>query len=355
MDRQALRADCSRCAALCCTVLGFARSDRFAIDKPVGTPCPNLLADLRCGIHSELRQRGFAGCTEYDCFGAGQRVTGQLFPGQDWRSEPRIAGDMGAALLIMEQLHALLWYLADAADALRLDDSGQPARAIDGGDEDAGDRPARSAGGVVADLRARVAETTDAVKELAAGSAEAIMALPVGQLQSQVDLLLEEVSAVVRARVAGQHGDDGRDEHADLDMAPVTDALRANRRAANPRAADRSGADPRAADLSGADLSGADLRGADLTGADLRGADLRGADLSRAGLQGADLRAANLSGADLRDANLSGADLRGARLAGALYLTAGQLRSARGDRHTTLPAHLGRPEHWRAEAPSRPG
>ena len=319
MDRQALRADCSRCAALCCTVLGFAKSARFAIDKPVGAPCPHLLPDLRCDIHSELRQRGFAGCVEYDCFGAGQRVTGQLFPGRDWRSEPGVAGDMGAALLIMEQLHALLWYLADAADALRPGVSGRPAGAADSGDEGLADRRARSAG-VVADLRARVVEATNAVQELAAGSAEVVVALPVEKVQSAVDLLLDEVSAVVRTRLADRRGGGAHEENPGIEIAPVRDVRRAK---------------PRSANVRGVDLSGADLRGADLSGADLSGVDL--------------------SGTDLRGADLSGTDLRGARLTGALYLTAGQVRSARGDRHTVLPGHLDRPAHWLAERPSRPG
>ncbi|HLT10710.1 MAG TPA: pentapeptide repeat-containing protein, partial [Micromonosporaceae bacterium] len=69
-----LRADCSRCAGLCCVVPGFSASSEFAIDKPAGSPCPNLGPDFRCRIHDMLRARGFAGCATYDCFGAGQRV-----------------------------------------------------------------------------------------------------------------------------------------------------------------------------------------------------------------------------------------------------------------------------------------
>ena len=84
-----------------------------------------------------------------------------------------------------------------------------------------------------------------------------------------------------------------------------------------------------------------DLAGARLAGAGLRAADLRGALLIGADLRGADLRDADLIGADLR-----GADLRGADLTGALYLTASQVRSARGDRATRLPDGVGRPAHW---------
>jgi uncharacterized protein YjbI with pentapeptide repeats len=90
----------------------------------------------------------------------------------------------------------------------------------------------------------------------------------------------------------------------------------------------------------------ADHRGADLVGAGLRGADLRGADLANALLLGADLRWADLREADLIGADLRGADLRGTDLTGALHLTVPQVRSARGDAATRLPASVERPGHW---------
>ncbi len=89
------------------------------------------------------------------------------------------------------------------------------------------------------------------------------------------------------------------------------------------------------------DRRGADLFGARLTGARLRGANLRGALLVAADLRRADLRHADLTGADLRDARLEGADLRGA-----IFLTDAQLRAARGDAATLLPAGSDRPAHW---------
>lgn len=89
------------------------------------------------------------------------------------------------------------------------------------------------------------------------------------------------------------------------------------------------------------DWSHRDLAGADLAGADLRGASLRGALLIAADLGNADLTGAELLGADLR-----GARLAGARLAGSLFLTQAQLNAAVGDRRSTLPGRLVRPEHW---------
>jgi hypothetical protein len=89
-------------------------------------------------------------------------------------------------------------------------------------------------------------------------------------------------------------------------------------------------------DRAGAPLIGARMRGADLRRANLRGAALTAADLRRAQLQGADL-----TGADLRDTRLEGADLTGA-----LFVTDAQLRSARGNGATRLPAGSARPAHW---------
>ncbi len=109
-----LRADCSQCFGLCCVVPSFSASADFAIDKAAGTPCPNLLADSRCGIHAELAQRGFRGCTVYDCFGAGQQVSQVTFGGQDWRQHPATAQQLFETFGIVRQLHELLWYLADA-------------------------------------------------------------------------------------------------------------------------------------------------------------------------------------------------------------------------------------------------
>ena len=104
-----LRADCSRCVGLCCVAPAFTASADFALTKPAGTPCPNLQADFSCGIHTQLRLMGFPGCTGYDCFGAGQRVTAS-FSGQDWLT-PSVAGPMLATFEVVRALHELLWYL----------------------------------------------------------------------------------------------------------------------------------------------------------------------------------------------------------------------------------------------------
>ncbi|MEH0448913.1 MULTISPECIES: pentapeptide repeat-containing protein [unclassified Streptomyces] len=238
VDPTALRGDCANCFGLCCVALPFARSADFAIDKPAGTPCPNLGEDHRCGIHARLREKGFTGCTVYDCFGAGQKVSQVTFGGRDRSSaSPAEARRMNEVFPVVRQLHELLWYLAEAL--------GLPAA-----------RPVHAA------LRRSLART----EELTLLPPAELVALDVGAHRRDVDVLLRRTSELVRADVDGR-----RKER-------------------------------RGADLVGARLKGADLHGANLRGALLIAADLTGADLRRADMIGADLRDADLTDADLTGA-----------------------------------------------------
>ncbi|WP_234347373.1 pentapeptide repeat-containing protein [Streptomyces specialis] len=232
-----LRADCANCFALCCVALPFAASAGFAVDKAAGEPCGNLRDDFRCGIHAELRGRGFAGCTVFDCFGAGQKVSRVTFGGRDWRRHPGTARRMFDVFPVMRGLHELLWYLTEAL--------GLPAA-----------RPLR------ADLR-RALRDTD---RLTRGTPEDLAAVDVTAVRDGVNALLLRASELVRAQVPG-------------------------------RKRSHRGADLMGARLAGAALRGANLRGALLVAADLRKADLRTADLIGADLRDADLRGADLTGA----------------------------------------------------------
>jgi hypothetical protein len=84
--RVSLKADCSKCFGLCCTALNVVASSDFAINKPAGTPCLNLQKDFGCKIHRNLRDKGFKGCTVFDCLGAGQKVSQDTFCGQSCRT-----------------------------------------------------------------------------------------------------------------------------------------------------------------------------------------------------------------------------------------------------------------------------
>jgi uncharacterized protein YjbI with pentapeptide repeats len=235
-DRRAsLRADCERCFGLCCVVPAFSASADFAIDKAAGQACPNLQSHFRCGIHRDLRERGFAGCTVFDCFGAGQKVAQVTFGGQDWRGTPRIAARMFAVVPIMRQLHELLWYLTEALTL-------PPAAQIHG------------------DLSLARDET----ERLSQIGPDALVELDISVHRRDVADLLLRASELVRADAGRAHLDGSG---ADLIGADL-------------RGADLRGVNLRGAYLIGADLSGADLRTADLTGADFRGADLSGADLT---------------------------------------------------------------------------
>jgi uncharacterized protein YjbI with pentapeptide repeats len=231
-----LRADCERCFGLCCAAPGFAVSADFAIDKPPGQPCPNLQPSFRCGIHENLRGRGFRGCTAYDCFGAGQRVSQLTFGGMDWRQAPDTAPQMFAVFAIMRQLHELLWHVSCALASPRT-------------------RP----------LHDELTGLLQATEQLAHGSAEDLLALDMPAHRQQAGALLVRASDLMRAGTAGH-------------------------------AISYAGADLIAARLNGARLSGASMRGACLIGTDLRDADLRVADFTGADLRDADLSGADLTG-----------------------------------------------------------
>lgn len=232
-----LRADCGSCFGLCCVALAFTASADFAADKKAGEPCGHLGPGHRCGIHAELRGRGYQGCTVYDCFGAGQKISQVTFGGRDWRGAEDGGRAMFAVLPVVRQLHELLWYLAET---LAL-----PAA-----------RPVHTA----------AARLSERVAALSRGTADELLALDVAAHRAEVNVVLLRASELARAAVPG-------------------------------RKRDRRGADLIGARLRGTSLRGADLRGAYLIGADLRDADLRGADLIGADLRDTDLRGTDLTGA----------------------------------------------------------
>jgi uncharacterized protein YjbI with pentapeptide repeats len=215
-----LRADCAHCVGLCCVAPAFAKSADFAVDKAAGTPCGNLQTDFRCGIHADLRTKGFPGCTVFDCLGAGQRVT-RAFAGHDWRT-PGVAEPMFAAFAVARQVHELLWYLDEAR------------------------------------VRAPHPELDDVWTTLLADD---FPSADLDPTRARVGELLGRASEHIR-------GADGAD-HSRADLVGV-----------RWRGADLHTATLRGALLLGADLRGADLRRVDLLGADLRGANICGADLS---------------------------------------------------------------------------
>lgn len=114
MNEKRLRADCARCAALCCVGLAFDRSEWFAFDKAAGEVCRHLDGGHRCGIHGELAEQGFGGCVSYECWGAGQRVTQEVFGGRSWRDDPSLLRPMTEAFGLMRQVQELALVLTEA-------------------------------------------------------------------------------------------------------------------------------------------------------------------------------------------------------------------------------------------------
>jgi uncharacterized protein YjbI with pentapeptide repeats len=219
-SRPRLAADCSQCFALCCTTLELTVSSDFAIDKPAGTPCPQLDRRLGCRIHPVLRQKGYSGCTVYDCFGAGQQVSQVTFGGRDWRTDREVAAMVVDVFPIVRVLHELRWH-----------------------------------------VRAAGLDETE-LEQLSLGSAAELVALDLDEVWDRTDALLLEVAE--RLRGGGP----------DLRAQMLVGADLAGR--------DLTGASLRGARMVSADLSAAVLCRADVTGADLRRADIRGADLSEA-------------------------------------------------------------------------
>ena len=115
-----LKPDCAACAALCCVVFAFDRSESFAIDKAAGEVCPNLDDCGQCSVFEARDRLGFHGCISYDCHGAGQVVTQEVFKGRSWRDDAALTERMGATLSVLRQIHEQL-LLLETAEKLPLE------------------------------------------------------------------------------------------------------------------------------------------------------------------------------------------------------------------------------------------
>jgi hypothetical protein len=103
-----LRPDCANCCGLCCVVPPFDAEQGFGHDKAAREPCRHLQDDFRCGIYAQLADKGYPGCVAFDCFGAGQRVTQELFHGANWSQSPEIAAEMFDSYERLRPLHELM-------------------------------------------------------------------------------------------------------------------------------------------------------------------------------------------------------------------------------------------------------
>lgn len=241
--RNNLRADCGNCYGLCCVALYFSASEGFPSDKEAGKPCFNLLPDFRCSVYTNLRELGLKGCTAFDCFGAGQKVSQMHFAGQDWRIAPQFAPKMFETFHIIRQLHELLWYLTET---LTLEAAFQ----------------------IYGPLKSML----DKTEQLTYLSADLLPELDLAKHRKEVDALLQKTSEYVRTEIGCGPKISSKPQKR---LGKRWDLI-----GSDLRDADLSGKNLRGAYLMAADLREADLNGTDLIGADLRDADLRGADLS---------------------------------------------------------------------------
>lgn len=237
--RHSLQADCQSCFGLCCNALNIVASSDFAINKPAGTPCPNLQDNYSCHIHSQLRETGFKGCTVFDCLGAGQQVSQVTFHGQDWRQSREHADKMFRVFPIMEQLYEMIAYVAEAL-SYQVDNM----------------------------LYEQLIAQLKHLQQTIAQDADTLLALDMVAIRMPINALLLQTSEQIR-----QHSVKGKASR------------NLNQRGANWMGKNLKGKDLRATDLRGsyliaANLQDANLQGVDFIGADLRDTNLRGADLS---------------------------------------------------------------------------
>ncbi|USK72269.1 pentapeptide repeat-containing protein [Peribacillus asahii] len=238
--RKSLKADCMNCFGLCCTALNIAASSDFAINKTAGTPCPNLQRDFRCKIHENLREKGFKGCTVFDCLGAGQKVSQVTFNGQSWKEHPEIAEKMFRVFPVMEQLYEMIAFIAEALtyEVSHL-------------------------------LQGKLNKQLEKLQSFTDMDADNLLSLNIVECRIPVNELLLETSEYIRSELSSK-------------VFTI-----------------KKGKKYRGVDWVGKNLTGKDLRTTDLRGAYLIAADLRNSDLRGVDFIGADLRDANLNGANL--------------------------------------------------------
>ncbi|WP_068780105.1 pentapeptide repeat-containing protein [Paenibacillus sp. GM2] len=230
-----LYSNCEQCFGLCCVALPYAKSADFAYSKADGVPCRNLGADHRCGIHEHLRDKGFRGCVAYECFGAGQHVSQEIYKGRDWRDSTVLSTEMYAVFPIVQQLHEMLYYLNQALDLAETR--------------------------TIKNELLNIYELTLSLTRL---SPAEILNLDISSHRAMVNPLLIHTSELVRT----EHVQRSQDNMSHRDLI-----------GANLKEANLQGMNLRGALLIAANLNNADLRKADFIGADLRDADLSGANL----------------------------------------------------------------------------
>ncbi|HWI48005.1 MAG TPA: pentapeptide repeat-containing protein [Rummeliibacillus sp.] len=238
--RKKMTVDCRNCFALCCTALNIVASSDFAINKPAGIHCQNLNSDFRCQIHSTLREKGFKGCTVYDCLGAGQHVSQYTFNGKSWREYPEIATKMYQVFPIVEQLIEMKAFILEAF-SYRLSPM----------------------------LYEQLVNQLNTIETLVNENAEVLLNIDTYEYQVPISELLSKASNEIQRYLS-------------KDVFHIPKGKNMSRK-----------------DFIGKNFANQDFRTYDLRGTYFIAANLQNADLRGANLIGVDLRDANLNGANL--------------------------------------------------------
>lgn len=109
-----MRIRCDMCSGLCCVALYFSKLDGFPEHKKEGVACSHLQDNFLCNIHACLTQRKLTGCLRYDCFGAGQLVTKNIYSSYTWK-ETKNPKEIFEVFQVVYQLQEIVWYLSEAS------------------------------------------------------------------------------------------------------------------------------------------------------------------------------------------------------------------------------------------------
>lgn len=243
-NKNHLKPQCEKCFGLCCVALYYSAQDGFPVDKAAGTPCPNLDADCRCKIHEQLGKKGLKGCTAYECFGAGQQVSQVTFAGKSWQQESSSAKCMFEAFLMMQQLHEICWYLAEAQSfSLSLHSS----------------------------INEEITKLLEETERITWSDAQTLMEFDLSAHHKKVGALLRKISTNIRMEISKEN------------------KIPFSTNNANKSMIDYFGKDLRKKDLRCKDLHSACLIAANLEDCDFMGTDFLGADFRDTNIKGADL------------------------------------------------------------------
>lgn len=237
-DIHSYKIDCEKCFGLCCVSLYFSKSDGFPFNKESGKPCLNLENDFKCSIHSSLYKKNLKGCTNFDCFGAGQKVCQVTYKGVDWRNDSISSKEMFDVFVIMRQIHEMLWYLNQA---------------------------------YLVSNDTNILDMIKITNEISLLKPKSILTFDLDSHRKEVNKLLLKVSDNYRSRFLNKNLSKGKRKFKnDFDF--IGKDL---------RSFDLKGANFRGSLLIAANLSGSNLDGTDLIGADFRDANIKGADFSK--------------------------------------------------------------------------